>query len=199
MNIITLYIFNLLTNNILTKNLIMKNLLYILFGLTSSLISAQDALNYSSQLELIKDIVIIDGAKLNPKGRFINLKTDEMILTDRSAITLVNCVVKVNGLVDASANCKIKLVNSYIICKDYKGPRSKNIIKTDWIKNCKLNQMKYLKKMKGNPQIEIINKEGRIVIKGYKENISTKIIDTGVYDVRSKGNFYDSNVLLVSY
>ena len=179
----------------------MKKIIFILFVLFNTYTYAQDedAMDYSSKLEQIKGVVIIDGAKLNPIGRFINLKTDEMIFEDRSSITLVNCVVKVNGFVDATADCKIKLVNSYIICKDYKGPKSRNIIQSKWIKSCKLSQMKYLKKLKGNPEIEIIDKQGRVVIKGYKENISKKLIDTGVYDVRSKGNFYDSNVLLANY
>lgn len=159
-------------------------------------VNAQSVINYTPQLKLIEGVMTIDGAKLNPNDRFANLKANEMTFADKSAINLVNCVIKVNGPVDASTNCRIRLINSYIICKQYKGPKSDRIIVTNYIKNCRISEVKYLKKLKGNPEIEIIDKSGNVVAKGYKKDISSDLIKTGVYDIRSKGNFYNSNVLL---
>ena len=159
-------------------------------------VNAQEAISYGKKLNRIDGINIIDGAEITPKIGFTNFKSDQMIFSDKSSLTVVNSVIKVNGLVDASANCKLILVNSYIICKNYRGPISDRIIKTNFIKSCKISQMKYMKKIKGNPKIEIIDKTGTIVAKGFKDEISDKLIDTGVYDVRSKGNFYNANVLL---
>lgn len=174
----------------------MKQITLLFLIVTIWNLNAQDAISYGKVLNRIDGMETIDGSKFAPKVGFANLKSDQMIFSDKSSLTVVNSVIKVNGLVDASANCKLILLNSYIICKDYKGPASDRIIKTNYIKNCKISQMKFVKKLKGNPNIEIIDKSGTVIAKGFKEDISDKLIDTGVYDVRSKGNFYNSNVLL---
>lgn len=174
----------------------MKQITLLFIIVTMCSLNAQDAISYGRELNKIEGMETIDGTKFAPKIGFANLKSDQMIFSDKSSLTAVNCVIKVNGLVDATANCKIILLNSYIICKDYKGPSSERIIETNYIKNCKISQMKFVKKLKGNPNIEIIDKSGTIIARGLKEDISNKLIDTGVYDVRSKGNFYNSNVLL---
>ena len=180
----------------------MKKTFTILFTFLFLLSYSQDEeiYDYNDQLSVVSGIQLIDGSKINPNERFANLSTDNMIFTDRSSITFVNCLVKVFGTFDARANCKIKLINSYVICRNFKGneKRPDNVIESEYIENCRISEVPYLRKIKGNPELQIINKAGKIVLKGKKEAIKHKIIYTGVYDIRSTGNFYESDVLLTS-
>lgn len=167
-------------------------LLLISFNSTYS----QNEKNFGTKLRYINGVNVYHGSKINPSGRYASINTDMMVFADRSALTLVDCIVKVNGPVDASANCMVRLINSYIICRKYKGPPSNQIIVSDNIANCKISEVKFIKKVKGNPFLEIINKSGKVVVKDYKDNLKDKKIKTGVYDIRSPGNFYEKDILL---
>ena len=90
------------------------------------------------------------------------------------------------------------MVNSYIICKNYIGKPSPRIKRVKNISNCKLSEVNFLKKIKGNPKIQIINKSGKVVFNGNINNIASHEVETGVYDVRSAGNFYEANILLAN-
>lgn len=169
-------------------------LLLISFNSTYS----QSEKEYGTKLNYIEGVATYYGFKINPKDRFASINTDMIKLSDRSALTLVDCIVKVNGTVDASANCMVRLIDSYIICRKYIGPVSNQIIVSENIANCKVSDVKFIKKIKGNPFIEIINKSGKIVMKGFKEKLNNRLIKTGVYDIRSRDNFYEKNVLLAT-
>ena len=176
----------------------MKTITTLLLLCISHLIYSQNDIDYSSKLNDFEGIDIIDGAKINPKDRFATITSDYMVFSEKSAITFVNCLVKVEGTVDASSNCLVRLMNSYIICKKYKGQKTDRIIETDNVQDGLISEMKHLKKIKGNPTIEIINKSGKVIAKGPKKSLSDKIIKTGVYDIRSAGNFYNTNILLAA-
>ena len=176
----------------------MKQITLLVFVLFTHLIYSQITVNYSHRLSHFKGITLIDGAQIDPKMRFANIETGIMLFADKSAITFANCIVRVDGPVDASANCLIRLVNAYIICKKYKGPKTDRIITTSNINDSRISEISYLNKLKGNPNIEIIDKSGKVIAKGSKKSLSSEIIKTGIYDVRSAGNFYESNVLLAS-
>lgn len=176
----------------------MKQITLLLFILATNIVFSQRTVDYSSRLSHFKGIALIDGSEIDPKMRFATVKTGIMFFADKSAVTFANCVVKVDGPVDASANCLIRLVNAYIICKKYKGPKTDRIIVTNNIDDSRISDITYLNKLKGNPTIEIIDKSGKVIAKGSKKSLSDQTIETGIYDVRSAGNFYDSNVLLAS-
>lgn len=173
-----------------------KITILVLLLLSINNIYSQNEKKYGAKLKHISGINIYSGSTINPGNRFANIDTGTIIFEDRSALTLVDCIVKVNGPVDASANCMVRLINSYIICRKYKGPPSNQIIVTDNIANCKISDVKFIKKIKGNPFIEVINKSGKIVIKGNKESLKDRIVKTGIYDIRSVGNFYEKDILL---
>ena len=175
-----------------------KITILVLLLLSINNIYSQNEKIYSAKLRHISSINIYSGSTINPGNRFASIDTETIVFEDRSALTLVDCIVKVNGPVDASANCMVRLINAYIICRKYKGPPSNQIIVTNNIANCKISDAKFIKKIKGNPFIEVINKSGKIVIKDYKENLKDRIIKTGVYDIRSAGNFYKKDILLFS-
>jgi len=99
----------------------MKITTTLLLLFISHFIYSQKDIDYSSKLNDFEGIDIIDGAKINPKDRFATITSDYMVFSEKSAITFVNCLVKVEGTVDASSNCIVRLMNSYIICKKYKG------------------------------------------------------------------------------
>ncbi len=174
----------------------MKQIILLFSILVTNILFSQRTVDYSSRLSHFKGIAIIDGSEIDPEMRFANVETGIMFFADKSAITFANCIVKVDGPVDASSNCKIRLVNAYIICKKYTGPKTDRIITTNNIEGSQVSDITYLNKLKGNPTIEIIDKSGKVIAKGSKKSLSEQTIETGIYDVRSAGNFYDSNVLL---
>ena len=141
----------------------------------TNLIYSQKNVDYNSKLNFYEGISIIDGAQIDNQNKFANIETDFIVFSNKSALTLVNCIIKVNGKVDASKLCKIRFINAYIICKSYNGPKSKSIIQTKNIDYAPVNDIVYIQRIKGNPILEIIDRHGKIIIKGTKKSIANKI------------------------
>lgn len=178
----------------------MKHLLlfYLLFYHLYSY--SQYYIDMTYELSNVKENLIIDGNTLKSEHRTreeIIITGKNLVLNDNSGIILNNVILLLNGSVQIKDGARVfpKLIDSYIICKNSDQWESKFIVTKSNFESVELRKVKHIKKIKGNPNITILDASGKIVYKGPKDELNNKKLPIARYDLKVEGRSYESKLL----
>jgi len=154
----------------------------------------------TNELSNIKENLLIDGNILRRKHNItgeVIIKGKNMKFNNNSGIILNNVIIQLSGSIILEDEAKIypKFIDSYIFCKSSDQWESKYIIVKSKYNDFRLDKIKHIKKIKGNPKIYVYNATGGKVYAGRKDDVQDLYLPIGRYDLRIEGESFQSDLL----